>query len=225
MRQAGRYMESYRKIRSKHEVLEICKTPSLSASVTLDAANLLGVDAAILFADIMLPLEGMGVQFKILDGGPSIEKPLRDAESVEHLERLEPEKHVPFVMDSVRLIQEKLDRGIPLIGFSGAPFTLASYLIEGGPSRDYLVTKAVMHHAPAVWAQLMELLTDMVIRYLRAQVASGVHAVQLFDSWVGCLGAADYAQYVAPSTRAILEALRPAGAPMIHFGTGTAGDR
>ncbi len=134
-------MEGYRRIRSKHEVLEICKTPSLSASITLDAANLLGVDAAILFADIMLPLEGMGVQLKILDGGPSIEKPLRDAESVEGLKRLEPEKQVPFVMDSIRLIQEKLDRGIPLIGFSGAPFTLASYLIEGGPSRDFTLTK------------------------------------------------------------------------------------
>ncbi len=223
MRQAGRYMESYRKIRSKHEVLEICKTPSLSASVTLDAANLLGVDAAILFADIMLPLEGMGVQLKILDGGPSIEKPLRDAESVEHLERLEPEKHVPFVMDSIRLIQEKLDRGIPLIGFSGAPFTLASYLIEGGPSRDFMLTKKMMYGQPEVWSNLMTKLTDTVSAYLSAQIQAGVDAVQLFDSWSGCLSPSDYGEFVLPYTRKIFDHLEGKGVPRIHFGVGTAG--
>ncbi len=221
MRQAGRSQPEYRALRERYSLPEIVRNPDLGAEVALRPVAELGVDAAVLFADIMLPLRSMGVEFELRDGGPVIEQPIRSSADLDRLRPFEVDDTTAAVLQTIRLIRRASP--VPLIGFSGAPFTLASYLIEGGPSRDYLVTKALMHHAPAVWAHLMELLTDMVIRYLRAQVASGVHAVQLFDSWVGCLGAADYAQYVTPSTRAIVEALRPAGAPMIHFGTGTAG--
>jgi uroporphyrinogen decarboxylase len=223
MRQAGRYLESYRKIRSRHEVLEICKTPDLSAKVTLDAVSTLGVDAAILFADIMLPLEGMGVRLKILDGGPSIEKPVRSAEDARQLGKLEPEKHVGFVFDAIRLIQEKLDNSVPLIGFSGAPFTLASYLIEGGPSRDFTATKKMMYGQREAWDTLMTKLTTMVSDYLSAQIGAGVDAVQLFDSWSGCLSPSDYEEFVLPYTKKIFEHLEGSGVPRIHFGVGTAG--
>src|SRR5207245_2850661 len=221
MRQAGRSQPEYRALRERYSLPEIVRNPDLGAEVALRPVAELGVDAAVLFADIMLPLRSMGVEFELRDGGPVIEQPIRSSADLDRLRPFEVDDTTAAVLQTIRLIRRASP--VPLIGFSGAPFTLASYLIEGGPSRDYLVTKALMHHAPAVWAHLMELLTDMVIRYLRAQVASGVHAVQLFDSWVGCLGAADYTQYVAPSTRAIVEALRPAGAPIIHFGTGTAG--
>jgi uroporphyrinogen decarboxylase len=223
MRQAGRYMESYRKIRSQHEVLEICKTPTLSAKVTLDAASALGVDAAILFADIMLPLEGIGVRLKILDGGPSIEKPVRSQEDVDQLGRLEPEKHVGFVLDAVRLIQAELDDQIPLIGFSGAPFTLASYLIEGGPSRDFTQTKKMMYTQPETWSSLLTKLSEMASDYLLAQIRAGVDAVQLFDSWSGCLSASDYEEFVLPYTRHVFDSLAGTGVPRIHFGVGTSG--
>ena len=223
MRQAGRYLEGYRKIRSKHEVLEICKTPSLAADVTLEAVSVLGVDAAILFADIMLPLEAMGVQLKIVDGGPSIESPVRTAEDVERLTRLDPGEHVSFVLDAIQLIQEKLDDRIPLIGFSGAPFTLASYLIEGGPSRDFTMTKKMMYGQRDEWGSLMAKLTAMVSDYLSAQVRAGVDAVQLFDSWSGCLSPSDYEEFVLPHTKKILDSLAGRGVPRIHFGVGTAG--
>ncbi len=223
MRQAGRYLEGYRKIRSQHEVLEICKTPSLSATVTLDAASTLGVDAAILFADIMLPLEGMGVRLKILDGGPIIEKAVRSRDDVERLGKLDTDRHVGFVFDAIRLIQEKLDNGIPLIGFSGAPFTLASYLIEGGPSRDFIATKKMMYSQPEAWNSLMTKLSTMVSDYLSAQVRAGVDVVQLFDSWSGCLSPSDYEEFVLPYTKKILDQLKGSGVPRIHFGVGTAG--
>ncbi len=203
--------------------MEICKTPSLSATVTLDAALTLGVDAAILFADIMLPLEGMGVRLKILDGGPSIEKPVRTADDVGLLERLDPQKHVGFVLDAIRLIQEKLDNAIPLIGFSGAPFTLASYLIEGGPSRDFTATKKMMYGQREAWNSLMTKLATMVSDYLSSQVRAGVDALQLFDSWSGCLSPADYEEFVQPYTKKIFDHLKGSGVPRIHFGVGTAG--
>jgi uroporphyrinogen decarboxylase len=223
MRQAGRYMESYRKIRSQHEVLEICKTPALAAKVTLDAASALGVDAAILFADIMLPLEGMGVGLKILDGGPSIEKPLRSQEDVDQLGRLDSEKHVGFVLDAVRLIQAELDDQIPLIGFSGAPFTLASYLIEGGPSRDFTQTKKMMYTQPETWSSLLNKLSEMASDYLLAQIRAGVDVVQLFDSWSGCLSASDYEEFVLPYTKYVFDSLAGTRIPRIHFGVGTSG--
>ncbi|TMJ04171.1 MAG: uroporphyrinogen decarboxylase [Bacillati bacterium ANGP1] len=221
MRQAGRSQPQYRALREQYSLPEIVRHPELGAEVTLRPVAELGVDAAVLFADIMLPLQSMGVAFELLDGGPSIARPVRTTEDLERLRPFELDDTTAAVLQTIRLIRSSSP--VPLIGFSGAPFTLASYVIEGGASRDYLVTKAVMHQDPVVWARLMELLTDMVIRYLGAQVAAGVQAVQLFDSWVGCLGATDYAQHVAPYSRAIAAALRPAGTPMIHFGTCTAG--
>src|SRR3989442_5128828 len=221
MRQAGRSQLQYRALREQYSLPDIVRRPELGAEVTLRPVAELGVDAAVLFADIMLPLQSMGVAFELLDGGPSIARPVRTAEDLERLRPFELDDRTAAVLQTIRLIRSSSPA--PLIGFSGAPFTLASYGVEGGASRDYLMTKAVMHQEPVVWARLMELLTDMVIRYLGAQVGAGVQAVQLFDSWVGCLGATDYAQHVAPYSRAIAAALRPAGTPMIHFGTGTAG--
>ncbi len=223
MRQAGRYLESYRKVRSQHGVLEICKTPELSARVTLEAASKLGVDAAILFADIMLPLEGMGVQLKILDGGPRIERPVRTREDVESIKKLVPERHVSFVLESILLVQEKLDKTIPLIGFSGAPFTLASYLIEGGPSRDFTETKKMMYGQHDIWDALLSKLSEMVSDYLSAQIRTGVDAVQLFDSWSGCLSPSDYEEFVLPYTKRIMDKVGGTRIPRIHFGVGTAG--
>ncbi len=223
MRQAGRYLDSYRKIRSEHDVLEICKTPELSARVTLEPVSKLGVDAAILFADIMLPLQGMGVKLQILDGGPRIEKPVRTQGDVGSMEKLVPESHVSFVLDSIRLVQDRLDGSVPLIGFSGAPFTLASYLIEGGPSRDFTKTKRMMYGQPDVWKALLSKLSVMVSDYLSAQIRAGVDAVQLFDSWSGCLSPSDYEEFVLPYTKGIMDRLEGTGVPRIHFGVGTAG--
>ena len=223
MRQAGRYMESYRKIRAQHDVLTICKTPELAAKVTLDAAGELGVDAAILFADIMLPLEGMGVRLHIADGGPQIEDPLRNEDGASRLKKFVPEQHVPYVLDTVKLVKSGLDERMPLIGFSGAPFTLASYLIEGGPSRDFTETKKMMYSQPDVWNKIMSSLATMVSSYLLAQVEAGVDAVQLFDSWSGCLSPVDYEEFVLPFTKKIFEGLEEKKVPRIHFGVGTAG--
>lgn len=221
MRQAGRSQPEYRALRERYSLPDIVRRPELGAEVTLRPVAELGVDAAVLFADIMLPLRSMGVALELADGGPVIERPIRAAPDLGRLRPFEVDDTIAAILQTIRLIRRSSPA--PLIGFSGAPFTLASYLIEGGPSGDYLMTKTVMHREPVVWARLMELLTDMVVRYLQAQVAAGVHAVQLFDSWVGCLGPADYAQHVAPHTRSIVEALHPSGAPLIHFGTGTAG--
>jgi uroporphyrinogen decarboxylase len=223
MRQAGRYMESYRRIRARHDVLTICKTPELAAKVTLDAAGELGVDAAILFADIMLPLEGMGVSLSIGDGGPQIEDPLRNEDGASRLKKFVPEQHVPYVLDTVERVKSGLDDKIPLIGFSGAPFTLASYLIEGGPSRDFTETKKMMYKQPDVWNKVMSSLTTTVSSYLQAQVEAGVDAVQVFDTWSGCLSPADYEEFVLPFTKKVFEELEEKGVPRIHFGVGTAG--
>jgi uroporphyrinogen decarboxylase len=179
MRQAGRYLDSYRKVRAKHDVLTLCKTPELSASVTVDAAKQLAVDAAIMFADIMLPLEGVGIGLKIEDKvGPLIDNPVRDEEQLERIASFVPEEHVPHVLDAIRLVKSRLDDSIPLIGFSGAPFTLASYLIEGGPSRDFTETKKLMYSQPDLWTNLLNGLSKMVSNYLRAQIRAGVDAVQ-----------------------------------------------
>ena len=223
MRQAGRYLESYQKIRAKHDVLAICKTPELAAKVTLDAANELSVDAAILFADIMLPLEGMGVALKIVDGGPHIEAPFRSEDAVKRLRPFVPDQHVPHVLKAVQLVKSGLEDRIPLIGFSGAPFTLASYLIEGGPSRDFTETKKMMYSQREFWNRLMLTLSEMVSKYLLAQIRAGVNAVQLFDSWSGCLSPADYEEFVLPFTKKILGELEAKRIPRIHFGVGTAG--
>jgi len=215
MRQAGRYLESYRKVRAKHDVLEICKTPRLAAQITVEAAQELGVDAAIIFADIMLPLEGAGIGLKIVDGGPQIEKPVRnnDDKVLERLESFAPEQDVPYVLETTRLVKSNLDDGIPVIGFSGAPFTLASYLIEGGPSRDFTETKRIMYDQSEFWNSLLSHLSNMVSSYLLAQIHAGVDAVQLLD----------YEEFVLPHTKRIFQQLEGRGVPRIHFGVGTAG--
>src|SRR5436853_7109996 len=205
MRQAGRYLESYQKIRAKHDVLTICKTPELSAKITTNAVSDLGVDAATLFADIMLPLEGIGVKLKLVDGvGPVIERTVENKEHVESLTGFSSEEHVPYVLDVIRLIKQELRERVPLIGFSGAPFTLASYLIEGSPSREFIRTKKMMYDQPELWGQLLSNLSHVVTAYLLAQVKAGVDALMLFDSWSGCLSPADYRDCVLPYNQKIL---------------------
>src|SRR3954463_5623586 len=187
MRQAGRYMAEYRALRQKHTLLDICKTPELALEVTLQPLRL-GMDAAILFADILLPLEPMGAPFEFAKGeGPVIHEPVRDRAGIDRLRVFDPEEGLPHVLQAVRLIRRELDGKTPLIGFAGAPFTIASYLIEGGKSTDYRLTKKLMWSEPAAWAALMVKISEVVRRYLRAQVEAGAQAVQLFDSWVGAL--------------------------------------
>jgi uroporphyrinogen decarboxylase len=201
--------------------MEICKTPELSSQVAVNAVKELGVDAAILFADIMLPLDGVGIGLKIVDGGPQIQEPVRDDSVIEKLDSFNVEEHVPYVLDGIKTTISKLNDEIPVIGFSGAPFTLASYLIEGGPSRDFTETKKIMYRRPELWNKLFTSLTRMVSKYLQAQVRTGVDAIQLFDSWVGCLSPNDYEQFVLPYTKKIFQSLQSLNIPRIHFGVGT----
>ena len=220
MRQAGRSFAAYRALRERYGILELAKTPELCAEVTLMPVRELGVDAAVLFADIMLPLEPMGVGLRIEpEVGPIIDRPIRSAADVAGLRPFDPSE-VSFTLDAIRLVRRELDGSAGVIGFSGAPFTLACYLIEGRPSRDFVVAKAFMYREPEAWHDLMERLSTMVARYLRAQVEAGAEVVQLFDSWVGGLGPADYAAFVQPHVASIFAALRDV--PTIHFGTGTA---
>ena len=223
MRQAGRYMAEYRAIREKYTLLEMVARPEIAAEVTLQPVRALGVDAAILFADILLPVEPMGLKLEFVKGeGPAIHHPLRTLEDVTRLRRLEARSDLGHVMEAVRLVRAELGEATPLIGFSGAPFTVASYMIEGGPSRDYLNTKLMMYTAPEVWGALMDKLADSLADYLLAQIEAGAQAVQLFDSWVGVLNPQDYQRYVLPYSQRILHAAAAAGVPVIHFGTGTA---
>jgi len=222
MRQAGRSSPSYRAIRAKHGVLEIAKSPDLAAEVTLQAVQDLGVDAAILFADLLLPLEAMGLGVRIDAGeGPVIEPPIRTSEDLNLLKPLDSSRDLPFVFETIRRVRAKA--AVPCIGFAGAPFTMASYLIEGGASREFAATKSFMHAHPADWRTLMDLLVDGTAGYLRAQVEAGAQALQLFDSWVGALSPRDYDASVAPFTRRLFHDIRETGVPRIHFGTGTAG--
>jgi len=219
MRQAGRSFAAYRSLRERYGILELAKTPELCAEVTLMPVRELGVDAAVLFADIMLPLEPMGVDLRIEpEVGPIIERPIRSAADVAALRPFDPVQ-VSFTLDAIRLVRRELDGTAGVIGFSGAPFTLACYLIEGRPSRDFATAKAFMYREPKAWHDLMERLSAMVGVYLRAQIDAGADVVQLFDSWVGGLGPADYKTYVQPHVRGIFAGLE--GAPTIHFGTGT----
>jgi uroporphyrinogen decarboxylase len=223
MRQAGRYMAEYRAIRSKLSFLELCKRPDEAAEVTLLPVEKLGVDAAIIFADILLVLEPMGIGLEFTKGeGPAIRRPVRNAAALSRLTPVNPVEAVPFVFEAIRLVKKALAGSVPLIGFAGAPFTLASYLIEGGPSSDYLHAKRLMRGNPRVWYSLLDNLARITSEYLSAQIAAGVDAVQLFDSWVGCLSPDDYREYVLPHTRAAIRGVTP-GVPVIHFGTGTAG--
>jgi uroporphyrinogen decarboxylase len=220
MRQAGRYMPEYRKIRETRTLLEICKTPELAVQVTHQPLRF-GVDAAILFADILLPLEPMGASFEFAKGeGPVIHEPITNRDQIDRLRLIDPEESLPYVLAAIRLL--KRDLKVPLIGFAGAPFTLASYLIEGGKSANFAKTKKLMFGAPDAWHALMGKLGEVVRRYLLAQVAAGADAVQLFDSWVGDLAPADYIEYVQPHVRRILQDVEKTGVPVIHFGTGTA---
>jgi uroporphyrinogen decarboxylase len=223
MRQAGRYMPEYRAVRAKYSLLEICNQPDLAAEVTLQPVHSLGVDAAILFADILLPLIPLGVDLAFAAGeGPVIHNPLRSQSDVEALRPVDVEESLGNVLQTVRLVRRELEGRLPLIGFAGAPFTLASYLIEGGASRNFLRTKRFMLAEPAAWQTLMQKLVRLVADYLKAQVRAGAQAVQLFDSWVGCLAPEDYCQYVLPYSRQVLREVALTGVPVIHFGVDTA---
>lgn len=222
MRQAGRYMAEYRAIRAKHTLLEICQQPELAAEVTLQPVRAFGVDAAILFADILLPLEPMGAPFEFAAGeGPRIHHPVRDRAAVERLRSFEPEEGLAHVLEAIRLVRRELDGKTPLIGFAGAPFTLASYLVEGGKSSQFTKIKTLMFREPETFNALMHKLSVTVRNFLIAQINAGAQAVQLFDSWVGALAPEDYRDFVLPHVTPIFAALRDLGVPLIHFGTGT----
>jgi len=222
MRQAGRYMREYREVRSRVGFLELCKTPDLAAEVTVTAAHRLNVDAAIIFADILLILEPMGIDLEFAKGeGPVIHNPVREANDVKRLREVETVEPLDYVFEAIRRTRRALRPDLPLIGFSGAPFTLASYMVEGGGSRNYVHTKSLMYDDTGAWHAMMSLISRALVRYLNAQVAAGAQVLQLFDSWVGCLSPDDYREYVLPHTRSVIRNLTP-GIPVIHFGTGTA---
>jgi uroporphyrinogen decarboxylase len=221
MRQAGRYMSEYRALRQRYSLLDICRTPDLATEVTLQPVRRIDVDAAILFSDLLLPLEHMGIAFDFVKGeGPQIEQPLRSESDLAGVRRFDPRDKLSHVLDAIRQVKHELAGRVPLIGFAGAPFTLASYAIEGGHSASFANTKALMYGSPAAWHRFCELLSDIVGDYLVAQIDAGVDVVQLFDSWVGALNADDYREFILPHTKAIFDRL-PAGVPTIHFGVGT----
>jgi uroporphyrinogen decarboxylase len=221
MRQAGRSLAEYRELRKRYPIMTIAKTPELSARVSLMPVDSFGVDAAVMFADIMLPLEPMGVDLEIEPSiGPIIHNPVRSAADVDRLRLIEPNEEVGFVMDAIRIVAHELGESQAVIGFSGSPFTLACYLIEGRPSRDYATAKAFMYAQPEAWRDLLEKLGTVVVRYLNAQVSAGAQVVQLFDSWVGALSPGDYAEFVQPHVARVLANVK--GAPTIHFGTQSA---
>ena len=221
MRQAGRYMKEYRELRAKVPFLELCKSPDLVSEVTVTAARKLGVDAAIIFADLLLIVEPLGFGLAYDQGGGPIIKPaLRLPAEVDLLREVEPQQSLAYLYDAIRQTRADLDTRLPLIGFAACPFTLASYLIEGGGSRNFRHTKSLMYRDPGAWRALMEHLARSLAKYINGQIAAGVQAVQLFDTWVGCLGPADYREFVLPYTRMMIEGITP-GTPIIHFGTGT----
>jgi uroporphyrinogen decarboxylase len=223
MRQAGRCLAEYRELRKRYDILTMAKTPELCTQVTLMPVHEFGVDAAVLYADIMLPLERMGISFEIEpEIGPIIHNPVRTMRDVEALRLIDAEEATPYVLEAIRLVRRELEGKQAVIGFSGAPFTLACYMIEGRPSRDYGIAKSLMYGQPEVWHALMNKLTEVVSRYLLAQIAAGVDVVQVFDSWVGSLSPSVYRRFVQPYSRRIFDAVRQTGTPSIHFGTGTA---
>ncbi len=222
MRQAGRSQPEYRALRERFSLLEIVRRPDLCAEVTLRPVQQLDVDAAVLFADITVPLLAMGVGLELVeDTGPRVHTPIRESSGVAGLRPFEIDETVAALTEAIRLIRRAAQ--VPLIGFAGAPFTLAAYLVEGGPSRDFPLTRAFMHQEPQVWGDLMNRLTHGIVAYLQAQIRAGVQAVQLFDSWVGCLSPHDFVSNVAPYSARVLAAVAAAGVPSIHFGTNTAG--
>lgn len=223
MRQAGRCLAEYRELRKRYDILTMAKTPDLCAQVTLMPVKEFGVDGAVLYADIMLPLEAMGISLEIEpDVGPIIHNPIRTMRDVEALRIIDAEEATPFVMEAIRLVRRELEGKQAVIGFSGAPFTLACYLIEGRPSRDYAIAKSLMYGQPETWHALMNKLTEVVSCYLVAQVSAGADVVQLFDSWVGALSPSIYKRFVQPYSKRIFDTIKQTGTPSIHFGTGTA---
>src|SRR3954471_3000328 len=222
MRQAGRYMAEYRAMRKHYSIVEICKNSDVAAEVTITAAEKLGVDAAIIFADLLLPLEVMGLPFRFQAGeGPRIETPLRTAADIKAL-RTDRAADLGYVAESVRRVAKHFGAKLPVIGFCGAPFTLASYMIEGGSSRNYIETKKMMYSRPQAWAELLDKLVSVLAEYATEQVSAGADVLQVFDSWVGCLSPDDYARYALPHTTKLISRLRQTGVPVIYFGTDTA---
>ena len=229
MRQAGRYMAEYRALRERYSLLDLCRTPDLATEVTLQPIRRIEVDAAILFSDLLLPLEPMGIRFDFIRGeGPAIEDPLRTEADLERVRRFEPREHLRYVLDAIRQIKRELGGRVPLIGFAGAPFTLASYAIEGGHSNAFAYTKALMYGWPSAWHRFCDTIADVISEYLVAQIEAGVDAVQVFDSWVGALNAADYREFILPHTKKIFDRVHAHaanaggdGVPTIHFGVGT----
>jgi uroporphyrinogen decarboxylase len=223
MRQAGRYMKQYREIRAKNGILDICKRPDLAATVTLQPVEILDVDAAIIFADLLLPVEPLGLKLKFVSGeGPVISNPVRNSSDVDSLSTTNTDD-LGYVGEAIQLVVRQLAGKVPVIGFVGAPFTLASYMIEGGPSKTFLRTKQMMYRDETLWRRLMGKLVDVLGPFGIAQVAAGARAIQVFDSWVGALSPDDYVRFVAPYSRALIERIRSASVPVIHFGTGAAG--
>jgi uroporphyrinogen decarboxylase len=224
MRQAGRYLPEYRAIREKLSFVEMCMRSDVAAEVTLQPLRRFELDAAIIFADILLPLEPMGIGFHFTpEDGPVIDKPVRSAADLAGVHTIDAASDLAYVMESLRLVRRELDGRVPLIGFSGAPFTLASYIVEGGHSRNYTHVKKLMYEDPATFDRLMALISDVVVDYLLAQIAAGAQVVQLFDSWVGWLGPYDYERLVLPHVRRVVEQVKGKGAPVIYFGNGASG--
>ncbi|MFH1737004.1 MAG: uroporphyrinogen decarboxylase [Actinomycetota bacterium] len=220
MRQAGRYMREYRLLRKKHSFWTLCKTPELAVEVTLQPVDALGVDAAILFSDILVPVSAMGADIEFTEGkGPVFDKPVRDEAAIDSLKVIEP-ADIDFVCQAIRTLCRELEGRVPLIGFSGAPFTLASYLVEGGGSRYFAEIKALMFKEPELYRRLMDKLSDVVIVYLKAQIEAGAQVVQLFESWASAVGPADYERYVFPYSQRVLDSVSGLGAPVIHFANG-----
>jgi uroporphyrinogen decarboxylase len=223
MRQAGRYLKQYREVRAHHSILEICKRPDLAAMVTLQPVEILDVDAAIIFADLLLPVEPMGLKLQFVAGeGPVIENAVRTSGDVDSLS-ISNTDDLGYISESIQMVVKALAGRVPVIGFVGAPFTMASYMVEGGPSRTFLNTKQMMYRDETLWRRLMGKLVDVLGPYALLQVSAGARVIQVFDSWVGALGADDYVRYVAPYSRALIERIRSAGVPVIHFGTGAGG--
>ena len=222
MRQAGRYMAEYRAVRKKYSLIEICKKPEVAAEVTITAAEALNVDAAIIFADLLLPLEVMGLPFHFASGeGPKIEKPVASSQDVQAL-RTDRAYELGYVSEAVGIVCKHFGSRLPVIGFCGAPFTLASYMIEGGGSRNYVQTKKMMYNSPRVWDELLGKLVSVTSQYATEQVRAGADTIQVFDSWVGCLSVEDYRHYVLPQTTELVRKLQKSGVPVIYFGTDSA---
>jgi uroporphyrinogen decarboxylase len=223
MRQAGRYMKQYRDVRARHGILEICKRPDLAATVTLQPVEVLDVDAAIIFADLLLPVEPMGLKLRFVEGkGPLIDNPIRVSSDIDSLSSGNTDE-LGYVGESIQMVVRALAGKVPVVGFIGAPFTLASYMIEGGGSRNYIRTKRMMYSDETMWRRLMGKIVDVLAPFASLQVTAGARAIQVFDSWVGALGPDDYVRFVAPYSRALIERVRSTGVPVIHFGTGASG--